>query len=61
MRQGPCSEGPHFLEKTSCNEVNKDELHDFGVVVSTTGKLDKSDWQRMAGAISDYMVREQLS
>lgn len=25
------------------------------------GKLDKSVWQRMAGAISDCMVREQLS
>ena len=53
MRQSPCSEEPHFLEKTSRDKVNKDELYDFGVVLSTLGKLDKSDWQRMAGAISD--------
>lgn len=31
------------------------------VVISTMGKSDKSDWQKMAGAISDCMVREQLS
>lgn len=30
MRQGPCSEGPNFLEKTSINKVNKDELMALG-------------------------------